>query len=86
MGVITTCLVTLTLESTEILGVVTPIGVDLLVEVPYPEVNGNVEIDLLGLLGVDETLIVPCPSVDFEVQVGLGGLLLANLVIQVEEA
>lgn len=85
MGVVATCLVTLTLESTEILGVVTPIGVDLLVAVPFPEVGGNVEIPLLGLLGVDVTLTVPCPSVDFEVQVGLGGLLVANLVVQVDE-
>ena len=86
MGVASFCLVTVTLVSTEILGVVTPVGVDLLVAVPFPEINGNVEINLLGLLGVDVTLTVPCPSVDFEAQVGLGGLLVANLEIQVTPA
>jgi len=87
MGVITTCLVTVTLDSIEVLGgLPIPIGVDLLVGVPFPEVAGNVEIDLEPLLGVDETLVVPCPSDDFEAEVDLSPIVTANLTIQVVPA
>lgn len=87
MGVITTCLVTVTLESITIAGgVPIPVGVDLLTTVPFPEVAGNVEIDLEPLLGIDETILVPCPSVDFEVDIDLSPLVTANLVIQVVPA
>lgn len=87
MGVITTCLVTLTLDSIVILeGVPIPIGVELLTSVPYPEIGGNVEIDLEPLLGVDETLIVPCPSEDFTAEVDLSPIVTANLTIQVVPA
>lgn len=85
MGVIATCLVTITLDSIEILGVETLIGVDLITDVPFPEIGGNVEIDLEPILGVDETLIVPCPSVDFEADVALSPIITANLTIQVTE-
>lgn len=85
MGVIATCLVTVTLDSLEVLGIETEIGADLVTDLPLPEDGGNVEIDLEPLLGIDETLTVPCPSVDFEAEVGISPLLTANLVIQVAE-
>jgi len=87
LGVITTCLVTLTLDALTVLdGVPIPVGVELLTNVPFPNIGGNVEIDLEPLLGVDETLIVPCPSVDFETQVALSPIITANLTVQVAEA
>ncbi|MFZ7104269.1 MAG: hypothetical protein ACOWWO_16660 [Peptococcaceae bacterium] len=86
MGVVTTCLVTIILESLEVLGIVVPVDVELLVEAPLPVVDGEVLIDLEPILGIDLTIAVPCPSVDFEVAVDLGPLVVANLVVTTTEA
>lgn len=81
MAVETFCLVTVTLDSIVVLGVETAIGVDIIVDVPLPEVGGFVEIDILGV-----TITVPCPSVTVETVVLVPGVVSANLTITVVEA
>lgn len=90
MGASTFCLVTITLVSIvttipPLPPITTPVGVNLVTAVPYPEVGGNVTIDLLPILGVDLDITAPCPSITTEAVV-VTPVLTANLVITVTEA
>ncbi|SDY16923.1 hypothetical protein SAMN05421736_101555 [Evansella caseinilytica] len=81
MAVVDTALVTIVLDALIVAGVEAPIGATLIVDAPFPIVNGTVVIDLEPILGVEETLIVPVPSVDFAADVALSPLVTASLLI-----
>ncbi|MDF2652399.1 MAG: hypothetical protein K0Q73_8204 [Paenibacillus sp.] len=85
-----TCNVTVTLESfvntiPPLPPVTVPVGTNLITNFPFPEVGGDVTIDLFPLLGVVGTITVPCPSVTTQTVI-VSPTLTANLIITVTEA
>ncbi|SDY16951.1 hypothetical protein SAMN05421736_101556 [Evansella caseinilytica] len=77
-----TALVTIELASAIVAGETFDVGLDVIVNEPFPIVGvASVVIDLEPLVGADQTVTVPVPVVDFPVTATLSPLLAFNLLI-----
>ncbi|WP_332632847.1 hypothetical protein [Halalkalibacter flavus] len=79
MGVAAFCLVTV--QITAIGGVVLPDPITVFAEAAFPEVNGFVTIEVLGV-----PLTIPCPTVDLVETITVEGIGEVTLLIQAQPA